>query len=1176
MPHTSRQRLTFIVAIFTIAVGIVPATAQAAAPTVVSTSVSDATETSVTLNATVETGDKGSTYRFEYGPQECVTATCTKTPVPDAKLKASTEATALSVELSQLPPGTKFHFRVVVKNAEGETASPDATFSTYPPPPVFGPCPNDAFRTGLAARLPDCRAYEQVSPVDKNGSDLWSTPDFVAASSTGDAATFLSDDGIPGGVGAQQQPLYISTRGENGWTNSGILPPPAEGQVTHVLGWLPDLSQTFVQANTLEPGGFNGTLLSRDSSDGDLTTVVPHTGGNPVYGFAGASAGGARILFESTTALTPAAVEGKSNVYVYDTATAALQLASVLNDDAAPPDGAVAGPYDWFRGTNPNTLSAGGSASHYYTRDSNVISADGKSVFFTAGGTGQLYLRRNPTMPQSPVGSDGQCTDTSLACTIAVSATQRSTPDAAGTAPAAFQAASSDGRYAYFTSSEKLTNDANTGPEPEAAAVESADTEGNNRTPPLALTHGGALTSDSEHLYWVDLSTGTIARSNLDGTDVQPEFITATHDPRGLAVVGDEIYWTNEAVYQKGGCENGTCEFPVLEAEGTIGKATLNGDEPATDLEQAFIKNAGNPDAVAADGSEVFWTNDPLVDNHNGYIGRANAVDGSDANSRFLENATNVTDQPGIAIDSEFVYWMSRGNVNEGNTDSRISRVRRDGTEYEATLVFLPRSGTEAPQVGKAIAVAGDHLYWATQGSQLIGRAHLDGAEPASEVEPEFVKDAGHPIGITVTATDIYWTSNGEAATNPGDDLYRYDSATGELADLSVDGAASNGAEVRGMLGISEDGSDVYFAANGVLAPGAAPGTCRMDAGGDETGICNVYVYRDDQVEFVATVSAGDGDWRPESRNGVGAGAPREARVSRDGEILVFVVDGDIYRYAADTHTTICVSCDPSGESSLAGLNTSIKTTGFLSPLAPASVLSSVMSADGGRIFFETSDSLSPADTNGSDGCPSVLATSAFPVYLSCQDVYEWEANGVGTCQTPDGCIYLLTPGDVQDPSFLVGTSASGDDVFILTRARLVPQDTDHLRDLYDARVGGGLPSQYEVPAQPCSSREACGGAGGVQDQFEGPGTAQFEGPGTTGRRESPGSHPGGCKRHRRSRGPRCVCPRGTLKVHKKCVSKRSRHHYRRRHRGRHAATSNVTRDGEMSADVHREKRSVR
>ncbi len=91
-------------------------------------------------------------------------------------------------------------------------------------------CPNPAARQGPSAALPDCRAYEQLTPVDKgDSSDLFAAPpgnpirDRGYAAADGDSfllSTFAAnfDDGASGNN------TYVFTRGPGGWTTTPIVP----------------------------------------------------------------------------------------------------------------------------------------------------------------------------------------------------------------------------------------------------------------------------------------------------------------------------------------------------------------------------------------------------------------------------------------------------------------------------------------------------------------------------------------------------------------------------------------------------------------------------------------------------------------------------------------------------------------------------------------------------------------------------------------------------------------------------------------------------------------------------------------------------------------------------------------------------------------------------------------
>jgi hypothetical protein len=88
------------------------------------------------------------------------------------------------------------------------------------------------------------------------------------------------------------------------------------------------------------------------------------------------------------------------------------------------------------------------------------------------------------------------------------------------------------------------------------------------------------------------------------------------------------------------------------------------------------------------------------------------------------------------------------------------------------------------------------------------------------------------------------------------------------------------------------------------------------------------------------------------------------------------------------------------------------------------------------------------------------------------RDVYEWEEEGVGSCRQTGGCVSLITNGTSPSESSFGDASTDGKDVFFLTYSQLVPQDTDGLIDVYDAREGGGFPVTTPVVSPSCNGED--------------------------------------------------------------------------------------------------------
>ena len=1080
-------------------------------------------------------------------------ATATATGV---ELKA-TGPQPIEARIEGLSPQTVYRFHLLAENTKAEsTTGPDLLFATFASPPTFGPCPNDAFRTGAlaplshpSALLPDCRAYERATPLDKDGGDVQSALGHAKAAAQGGRVSFQSTFGVPGGQGAQMLPNYLASRGEGEWSTRGMLPPASTGEKAVVVGWSPDMSRVYTRAIRLGNPRTAAFLVQEDG--GAPVQITPYSPPEADYSYVGSTPDNSVVVFESNAALPPeegaetipGAHQGASNLYAWERESGRVSLAGVMNDGTSPAKGTFGGPYEWTKGITANSLRQGGSSASFYTQDERAVSTGG-SVFFTEAGTGQLYRRLNPTQPQSALDGEGRCTEAAMACTIHVSATEKENgqgeggADGAGPQPAAFMAATSDGGKAFFVSPEKLTDDANTGPEQLPARIERDDLAGGAIEKPIFIPkHAIGVAVDSQHVYWADPRLGTIGRAELDGENVEAEFIATgsveceieeepgvfevvAARPRYVAVDSEHVYWTNT------GCSN---VVGPIDGTGMIGRADIEGT-PAS-VEPEFITGASDPQGIAVNSEHIYWANagDSAVTQN---IGRAD-LDGNGVEQGFV--FVGLQSSPyGIGLSADHLYIAA---ADEEEHDYAF-RVSLDGSENQS--IFTGNGG-----VG-GVAVDSSHVYLVSQGEEAIARVDLD----LKNLDKQFIPLEGTANGLAVDSAHLYWSNNGDSPPNPGNDLYRYsaqpDAEGHHLADLTPlpDG---NGAEVQGVLGSSGDGSYVYFAANGVLAEGAQQGDCTGTLV-TAKGHCSLYLWHAGEISLVARLSPTPGErsdslnWAgtPRGQFGSASYVPKTSFLSADGQTLLFrsreQLTGyenagvpELYRFRAGEGID-CVGCPPTGAAATAGgPQLGRSTFPSISPADAfiASVSSRFLSVDGNRVFFETPEALVATDVNGEEGCP--LSVRGLP---SCGDVYEWEAPGAGTCTQGGlgysplngGCLYLISSGQGDEGSVIVDASASGGDVFFLTREQLVGSDTDLLLDVYDARVDGGLAAQNPVPQPPCEG-EACKPAATPPPPFSAP--PDFSGPGNPPPRR--------CK-------PKKKCCKSKNGKHKRCGGKKHKH----------------------------------
>ena len=523
------------------------------APRVSATSASEVTSTFARLSGDVAPLGADTTYQFQYLTEEqfkadgesfAGAAVAPATPVDiGSGGEAGDLVEAVGEQVGGLEPGTAYRFRLVASNAAGVSEG-EAGAGGVEVAHVF------ATEPGVSSVLPEGRAYELVTPPDKEGAEdlfedergLTGTIDEGVSSGSGDQfllyarAAFgpfpasgrnfyvFSRHAVAGHPGREEwgdTPLASSALGLQNLEGIGAIEPEDFSSVALADTVGPPASEVGSASTSLVgPVGGPYTVLHRDQA-----THEQNAGRN--YGYpqertmvvGGSSDLGVVVLASTNPALAKGGVcehdfcAEPPIPNLFEWSGGELNQVNVQSDGEPIPCGAALG---------------SGSVAESEEADDGAVSADGSKVFFTVpdpyygcpvkGGdnTPEVYMRSGEE-------------------TIEVSAPEEGAPEHKASYAAVFMGAAADGSRVFFTSEGELTaNDAGihdpelyeyntvTGKLTRVSAGDSGDATGDVVPFGEAERHGFTgeakdvvVSGDGSRVYFV--ARGVLAPANAEG-----------------------------------------------------------------------------------------------------------------------------------------------------------------------------------------------------------------------------------------------------------------------------------------------------------------------------------------------------------------------------------------------------------------------------------------------------------------------------------------------------------------------------------------------------------------------------------------------------------------------------------------------------------------------------------